>query len=159
MDTAYPINLWQSEKAIIGLIYRHFYQCSNSESLFQMYILLVHPILSVQAKFGIPTRLYLDLFTMFKIVHSLFYFPSGVFVEQAPRVTRSQSRQFHMHIQVAFIILLYPVQYVTGICSLHMYPCLFLLLYHHLKLTSGHTCKISYCTAILCVLASMLNLS
>ena len=63
----------------------------------------------------------------------------------------------HMHIEVAFIILLYPVQYTTGICSLHTYPCLFLLLYHHLKLTSGHTCKISYCTAILCVLASILN--
>ena len=31
--------------------------------------------------------------TMFKIVHGLFYFPSGVFVEQAPRVTRSQSHQ------------------------------------------------------------------
>ena len=40
-----------------------------------------------------------------------------------------------------------------------MYPCVFLLVYHHLKLASGHTCKISYCTAILCVLASMLNLS
>ena len=62
-------------------------------------------------------------------------------------------------IQAAFIILLYPVRYVTGICSLHMYSCLFLLLYHHLKLASGHTCKISYCTAMLCVLASMLNLS
>ena len=35
------------------------------------------------------------------------------------------------------------------------YP--FLLLYHHLKLASGHTCKISYCTAILCVVASMLK--
>ena len=49
------------------------------------------------------------------------------------------------------------VRYTTGICSLHMYPCVFLLLYHLLKLTSGHTCKISYCTAILCVLASMLK--
>ena len=34
---------------------------------------------------------------------------------------------------------------------------LFLLLYHHLELTSGHTCKITYCTAIQCVLASMLK--
>ena len=31
---------------------------------------------------------------MFKIVHGHFYFPSGVFVEQAPRVTRSQSHQY-----------------------------------------------------------------
>ena len=37
--------------------------------------------------FSLPSlqqcRLYLDLFTMFKIVHGLFYFPSGVFVEHA----------------------------------------------------------------------------
>ena len=30
-------------RKLIGLIYRHFYQCSNSESLFQMYISLVCP--------------------------------------------------------------------------------------------------------------------
>ena len=48
--------------------------------------------------FSLPSlqqrREYLDLSTMFKIVHGLFYFPSGVFVEQAPRVIRSQSHQF-----------------------------------------------------------------
>ena len=28
---------------------------------------------------------------MFKIVQGLFHFPTGIFVEQTPRVTRSQS--------------------------------------------------------------------
>ena len=36
-------------------------------------------------------RLYLDLCTMFKIVQGLFTFPTGIFVEQTPRVTWSQS--------------------------------------------------------------------
>ena len=87
---------------------------------------------------------------MFKIVQGLFHFPAGIFVEQTSRVTRSQSHYLfvHMHIQVAFIILLYPVLFVIGICLLHMYP--YLLLYHPLNLIFGHTCEISYCTAILC---------
>ena len=99
-------------------------------------------------------RLYLDLCTMFKIVQGLFHFPTGIFVEQTPRVTRSQSHHLfvHMHIQVAFIIPLYPVPFVIGICLLPMY--LYLLLYHPLNLTFGHTCEISYCTAILCVLCN-----
>ena len=65
------------------------------------------------------------------------------------QVTRSQSHHLfgHMHIQVAFIISLYPVPFVIGICLLYMYP--YLLLYHPLLL--GHTCEISYCKAILCV--------
>ena len=115
-------------RKLIGLIYRRFYQCSNSERLFQMYISLVRPHLEYRyasqvwnpyktgeinsledvqkfalrmcAKhwdssyddllqpFSLPSlqqrREYLDLSTMFKIVHGLFYFPSGVFVEQAP---------------------------------------------------------------------------
>ena len=84
------------------------------------------------------SRLYLDLHTMFKIVQGLFHFPTGIFVEQTPRVTRSQSHHLfvHMHIQVAFIIPLYPVPFVIGTCLLHMYPCL--LLYHPLNLTFGH---------------------
>ena len=122
-------------RKLIGLIYRRFYQCSNSESLFQMYVSLVRPHLEYASQvwntyktgdinslenvqkfalrmcakqwdssyndllqlFSLPSlqqrRLYLDLFTMFKIVHGFFYFPSGVFVEQAPRLTRSQSRK------------------------------------------------------------------
>ena len=47
--------------------------------------------------FSLPSlqqrRLYLDLSTMFKIVHGLFYFPNDIFVEKAPRITRSQSYQ------------------------------------------------------------------
>ena len=89
---------------------------------------------------------------MFKIVQGLFHFPTGIFVEQTPRVTRSQSHHLfvHMHIQVAFIIPLYPVPFIIGICLLHMY--LYLLLYHPLNLTFGHTCEISYCTDILCAI-------
>ena len=77
-------------------------------------------------------RLYLDLCTMFKIVQGLFHFPTSIFVEQTPRITRSESHHLfvHMHIQVAFIFPLYPVPFVIGICLLHMYP--YLLLYHPL---------------------------
>ena len=50
--------------------------------------------------FSLPSlqdrRLYLDLCTMFKIVHGLFHFPPGIFVEQPPRVTRSQSYQLYV---------------------------------------------------------------
>ena len=40
---------------------------------------------------------------MFKIVQGLFHFPTGIFVEQTPRVTRSQTHSLtislfvHMH--------------------------------------------------------------
>ena len=123
-------------RKLIGQICRRFYQFSNSESLFQMYISLVRPHLEYASQvwnpykhgeissledvqifalrmcakhwdssyddllqlFSLPSlqqcRLYLDLSTMFKIIHGLFYFPSGVFVERAPRVTRSQSQQY-----------------------------------------------------------------
>ena len=69
---------------------------------------------------------------MFKIVQGLFHFPTSIFVEQTPRITRSESHHLfvHMHIQVAFIFPLYPVPFVIGICLLHMYP--YLLLYHPL---------------------------
>ena len=50
--------------------------------------------------FSLPSlqqrRLFLDLCTMFKIVNGLFYFPPGNFVEQTPRVTRSQSYQLFL---------------------------------------------------------------
>jgi len=50
--------------------------------------------------FSLPTlqqcRLYLDLSTTFKIVNSLSYFPSGMFVEHTPRTTRPQFYQSYV---------------------------------------------------------------
>ena len=181
---------------LTGLIYRRFYQHSNPESLFQMYISLVRPHLEYASQiwnpykhgevnvhekiqkfalrmcakqwdssyddllqlFSLPSlqqrRLFLDLCTMFKIVNGLFYFPPGNLVEQTPRVTRSHSLTnyffVHMRTQLVFITLSYPAPYVIGTCLLHIHPP-YLLLYHHLNLIFWHTCKISYCTAILCV--------
>ena len=43
-------------RKLIGLIYRHFYQCSNSESLFQMYISLVCPHLEYASQVWNPYR-------------------------------------------------------------------------------------------------------
>ena len=118
-------------RKLIDLIYRHFYQCSNSESLFQMYISLVRLHLEYANQVWNPYKTgeinsledvqkfalwmcakhwdslwrSIQLFTqpslqqcrlystMFKIVHGLLYFPSGVSVEQAPRLIRLQSHQ------------------------------------------------------------------
>ena len=124
MDTAYPINLWQSEKANRPDILIFFTNVQTLKAYSKCMFNFLVPILSMQAKFGTPTKLvkstpwrmivqkfalrmcgkhwdssYDDLLQLFslpslqqrrlyllKIVHGLFYFPSGVFVEQAPTV-------------------------------------------------------------------------
>ena len=106
--------------------------------------------------------------TMFKIVQGLFHFPNGNFVEQTPRVTRSQSHHllicphtssfynsfvprtihnwnmFTAHVPLAS----YPGPFEKS--ERLIYP--YLLLYHPLNLIFGHTCEICYCIAILCAI-------
>ena len=73
-------------------------------------------------------RLYLDLST---VVHGLFYFLTGIFVEQAPRVTRSQSFVCpYAHTSNSYNSR-YLILFVAGIHFLHMFPWL-VFLYHYL---------------------------
>ena len=73
---------------------------------------------------------------MFKIVHGLFYFPTGIFVEQAPTELQDHSiispLSVPMHTQVTSIIPLYLVLFVTSIHFLHMFPWLVFCIYHYL---------------------------
>ena len=95
-------------------------------------------------------RLYQDLCTMFKIVQGLFHFPTGIFVEQTSRVTRSQSHHLfvcpHAHTSSFYNSF---VPRTIHNWNMHMYS--YLPLYHPINLIFGHTCEISYCTAIIIV--------
>ena len=139
-------------RKLISLIYQHFYQCSNSESLFQMYISLVRPHLEYASQVWNPNkageinsledvqkfalrmcakhwdsgyddllqlfslsslqqhRLYLDLSTMFKIVHGLFYFHQNKYAELLHLLSKLPEFQGHSH---------------TNYLSVHMHTCFY----------------------------------
>ena len=120
-------------RRLLGLLYRSFYQQTDTQTLRQLYLSLVRPHLEYASSVWNPylckditqienvqkfaskictkhwslpyehllefinlprlsqRRLYLDLSTMYKIVHNIIVFPSGIFCERVGRTPRSLS--------------------------------------------------------------------
>ena len=94
-------------------------------------------------------RLYLDLCTMFKIVQGLFHFPTGIFAEQTSshKVTVSPSLCPYAHTSSFYNSFLPRTIRNWNMFTAHVpLP----TSVSSFNLIFGHTCEISYCTAILC---------
>ena len=99
-------------------------------------------------------RLYLDLCTMFKIVQGLFHFPTGIFVEQTPRVTRSQSHHLFVCPHTSSFYTSFVPRTIRNWNMFTAHVPLPTSVSSFLNLIFGHTCEFSHCTAILCVLCN-----
>ena len=101
-------------------------------------------------------RLYLDLCTMFKKVQGLFHFPTGIFVEQTPRVTRSQSHHLFVcpHAHTSSFYNSFVPRTIRNWNMFTAHVPLPTSVSSFLNLIFGHTCEFSHCRAILCVLCN-----